>query len=171
LGRELFGDQRSVTSAIYVVNRKKADGLARAGRGVCRLAGHPHLVFRPPFHYICECTRRGDMKSTDIDRIDREFKRARKKEELIEKRLEGRAERSVGDYIKKLYSLFYHDDKKIYNLKDNADILTLLAEMKEDLPENKWDNVLRKAIKETKIDVKQRESAFKELKNYLAMAE
>jgi hypothetical protein len=111
------------------------------------------------------------MKSTDIDRIDREFKRARKKEELLEKRIENRAERSVGDYIKKLYSLFYHDDKKIYNLKDNADILTLLAEMKEDLPESKWDDVLRKAIKETKIDVKKRESIFEELKNYLAMAD
>ena len=93
------------------------------------------------------------MKSTDIDRIDREFKRARKKEELIEKRLEGRSERSVGDYIKKLYSLFYHDDKKIYNLKDNADILTLLSEMKEDLPDSKWDN--------------QRDAAFKELKAYM----
>lgn len=111
------------------------------------------------------------MKSTDIDRIDREFKRARKKEELIEKRLENRAERSVGDYIKKLYSLFYHDDKKIYNLKDNADILTLLAEMKEDLPGDKWDNVLRKAIKETKIDVAQRDKAFKELKAYLSITE
>jgi hypothetical protein len=117
------------------------------------------------------CRRRGDMKSTDIDRIDREFKRARKKEELLEKRMENRAERSVGDYIKKLYSLFYHDDKKIYNLKDNADILTLFVEMKEDLPESKWDNVLRKALKETKIDVKQRELIFKELKNYLTMAE
>lgn len=111
------------------------------------------------------------MKSTDIDRIDREFKRARKKEELIEKRLENRAERSVGDYIKKLYSLFYHDDKKIYNLKDNTEILTLLAEMKEDLPESKWDNVLRKAIKETKIEVNQRESVFKQLKSYLSMVE
>jgi hypothetical protein len=111
------------------------------------------------------------MKSTDIDRIDREFKRARKKEELLEKRIENRAERSVGDYIKKLYSLFYHDHKKIYNLKDNADILTLLGEMKEDLPESKWDNVLRKALKETKIEVKERESAYNELKKYLTMAE
>ena len=107
------------------------------------------------------------MKSTDIDRIDREFKRARKKEELIEKRLEGRSERSVGDYIKKLYSLFYHDDKKIYNLKDNADILTLLSEMKEDLPDSKWDSVLMKALKETKIEVNQRDAAFKELKAYM----
>ena len=111
------------------------------------------------------------MKSTDIDRIDREFKRARKKEELIEKRLENRADRSVGDYIKKLYSLFYHDDRKIYNLKDNAEILTLLVEMKEDLPEDKWDNVLRKALKETKIEVNLRESAYTELKKYMDMAE
>jgi hypothetical protein len=111
------------------------------------------------------------MKSTDIDRIDREFRRARKKEEMIEKRLESRSQGSVGDYIKKLYSLFYHDDKKIYNLKDNAEILTLFSDMKKDLPESKWDNVLRKAIKETKIDVNQRETAFKELKAYLAMAE
>ncbi len=111
------------------------------------------------------------MKSTDIDRIDREFRRARKKEELIEKRLEGRSERSVGDYIKKLYSLFYHDDKKIYNLKDNADILSLFSEMKRDVPESKWDIVLRKALKETKIEVSQREAAFNELKAYFAMTD
>ena len=111
------------------------------------------------------------MKSTDIDRIDREFRRARKKEELIEKRIEGRSEGSVGDYIKRLYSLFYHDDKKIYNLKDNAEILTLFAEMKKDLAESKWDSVLRKAIKETKIPVDQRETVYKELKTYLSMAE
>jgi hypothetical protein len=111
------------------------------------------------------------MKSTDIDRIDREFRRARKKEELIEKRLEGRSERSVGDYIKKLYSLFYHDDKKIYNLKDNADLLSLFSEMKQDLPESKWDNVLRKALKETKIAANQREAAFKQLKAYFAMTD
>jgi hypothetical protein len=43
--------------------------------------------------------------------------------------------------------------------------------MKEDLSDSKWDNVLRKAIKETKIEVKQRELAFKELKSYLAMAD
>jgi hypothetical protein len=111
------------------------------------------------------------MKSTDIDRIDREFRRARKKEELIEKRIEGRSQGSAGDYIKRLYSLFYHDDKKIYNLKDNAEILTLLADMKKDLPEGKWDNVLRKAVKETRIAVEQREAAYKELKAYLSMAE
>ena len=110
------------------------------------------------------------MKSTDIDRIDREFRRARKKEDVLQKRLEGRPEKSVGDYIKKLQSLCYHDDKKIYNLKDNVDILSLLAEMKQKLPEKQWENVLRKAIKETKIEVSNRDEAFKQLKELLSMA-
>jgi hypothetical protein len=38
------------------------------------------------------------MKSTDIERIDRELRRARKKEESLQKRVQ-RDERSVGDYI------------------------------------------------------------------------
>jgi L-rhamnose mutarotase len=110
------------------------------------------------------------MKSTDIDRIDREFRRSRKKEEIIQKRVEGRSKGSVGDYIKRLYSLFYHDDKKIYNLKDNADILAVFSDMKQDLPEKQWQNVMRKAIKETKIEVNQREEAFKQLQDLLSLA-
>ncbi len=110
------------------------------------------------------------MKSTDIDRIDREFRRARKKEDVLQKRLDGRPERSIGDYIRKLESLFYHDNKKIYNLKDNVDILTLLSEMKQELAEKQWDNILRKAIKETKIEVSKRDEAFKQLKELLSMA-
>ena len=43
--------------------------------------------------------------------------------------------------------------------------------MKQDLPEGKWDNVLRKALKETKIEVNYREAAFKELKAYFAMTD
>ena len=39
--------------------------------------------------------------------------------------------------------------------------------MKQDLPESKWDNVIRKALKETQIEVNQREAAFKELKAYM----
>jgi hypothetical protein len=103
------------------------------------------------------------MKSTDIDRIDRELRQARKKEELVQKRMDQRSGLSVGDYIKKLYSLFAHDSKKIYNLKDNTGILELLEDMCKDLPEKQWDNVLRKAVKETKIDLQERERALKEL--------
>jgi len=103
------------------------------------------------------------MKSTDIDRIDRELRQARKKEELVQKHLGQRSGLSVGDYIKKLYSLFAHDAKKIYNVKDNIKILELLDDMCKDLPDKQWDNVLRKAVKETKIDLQERERAVSEL--------
>ena len=103
------------------------------------------------------------MKSTDIDRIDRELRQSRKKEELVQKRLEQRSGLSVGDYIKKLYSLFAHDGKKIYNLKDNIKILELVDDMCKDLPEKQWDNVLHKAVKETKVELVEREAAVKEL--------
>ncbi len=100
------------------------------------------------------------MKSTDINRIDRDLKQAKKKQELIEKRLESRGG-SIGDYIKKLGSLLFHDQKKIYNLKGNQQIKGLFEEMKEHLPESQWENVLRKAVRETKVE--QREEAIREL--------
>jgi len=100
------------------------------------------------------------MKSTDINRIDRDLKQAKKKQEMIEKRLESRGG-SVGDYIKKLGSLLFHDQKKIYNLKGNQQIKGLFADMKQHLPEDQWENVLRKAVRETKVE--QREEAMQEL--------
>jgi hypothetical protein len=104
------------------------------------------------------------MKSTDINRIDRDLKQAKKKQETIEKRLESRGG-SVGDYIKKLYALLFHDQKKIYNLKGNAQIKSLFADMKQHLPDGQWENVLRKAIRETKVE--QREEAYAELQALL----
>jgi len=110
------------------------------------------------------------MKSTDIDRIDRELRRSRKKEEFLEKRSH-KESMSVGDYIKKLYSLLYHDDKKVYNLPGNAAISRLFAEMKQELPDKQWDNVLRKALRETKVPVPAREQAYTELAELLRSAE
>jgi len=100
------------------------------------------------------------MKSTDINRIDRDLKQARKKQELLEKRIEGRGG-SVGDYIKRLGALLFHDQKKIYNLKGNEQIRQLFKEIKQHLPEAQWENELRKAVRETKVE--QREEAFGEL--------
>ncbi len=102
------------------------------------------------------------MKSTDIARRDREIRRTKKKEEYILKHREKKKELSVGDYIKKLFSLFYFDENKIYNTKDSIEILKLFEDMKNDLPEKEWDNVLRKAIRKTQI--KNRDKAFNELK-------
>jgi hypothetical protein len=110
------------------------------------------------------------MKSTDIDRIDRELRRSRKKEELLEKRAQKKGGMSVGDYIKSLYSLLYHDDKRIYNLPKNAEIAKLFAEMKSDLPEKQWENVLRKAVRETKVPEAAREAAHRELIELLKSA-
>jgi predicted DNA-binding protein YlxM (UPF0122 family) len=104
------------------------------------------------------------MKSTEIDRIDRELRQARKKQETIEKRLQHRGT-SVGDYIKRLNALLFHDQKKIYNLKNNAEIQKLFTEMKQNLPADQWETVLRKAVRETKVE--KREEAFTELKNLL----
>jgi predicted GTPase len=101
------------------------------------------------------------MKSTEINRIDRELRQARKKQETIEKRLQSRGT-SVGDYIKRLNALLFHDQRKIYNLKNNAEIQKLFAEMKQNLPAEQWEIVLRKAIRETKVE--KREEAFSELK-------
>lgn len=105
------------------------------------------------------------MKSTDIARRDREIRRSQKKKDLITKRRDKKKEPSIGDYINKLFSIFYFDGKKIYNTKDSLDILKLFEEMKKHLPEQEWDNVLRKAIRKTQV--KAREQAFNELKQLL----
>lgn len=105
------------------------------------------------------------MKSTDIARRDREIKRSRKKEALLQKKVEQRDNLSVGEFINKLYSLFYHDEQKIYNL-DSEEIKELVAEIQITLPDTKWEIVLRKAVRKSKI--KQREGAFQRLKSYLS---
>ncbi|MBN2535946.1 MAG: hypothetical protein JXB88_23910 [Spirochaetales bacterium] len=106
------------------------------------------------------------MKSTDMARRDREIKKSRKKEEVLQKKVEQRDTLSVGEFINKLYSLFYHDEQKIYNL-DSAEIKNLVAEIKDTLSEKDWDNVLRKAVRKSKVT--QREEAFQKLKQYLAV--
>ncbi len=103
------------------------------------------------------------MKRTDLDRRERELRRARKKAERLAKN--GGVEKTVGDYIDELNGLFYHDGTQIYNTESDERILDLLEDMKEDLEEKNWDNVLRKAIK--KSGVKERDKAYKELKSLL----
>ena len=102
------------------------------------------------------------MKSTEIARRDREFNREKKRKEVLDRR-NGKKEITVGDYIDKLASLFYHDGKKIFNIASNNDtVIDLLETMKLELPEKQWENVIRKAVKKTAIV--ERETAVKELK-------
>jgi hypothetical protein len=104
----------------------------------------------------------GDMKSTEIARRDREFNREKKRKEVLDRR-NGKKAITVGDYIEKLASLFYHDGKKIFNIASNNDtVLDLLETMKLELPEKQWDNVIRKAVRKTAIV--ERETAVNELK-------
>lgn len=102
------------------------------------------------------------MKSTDIARKDRDLRKARKKEEVLARKGE-KAARSVGDYINELADLFFHDGNKIYNIESSEEILLLLEEMKEEIPEKQWNNALRKAIKKTKVSEK--DSALEELRS------
>lgn len=104
------------------------------------------------------------MKRTDLQKRERELKRAQKKQERIEKYGEN-SEKSVGDYIKELYDLMFYDEVRVYNAKESIEILELLEEMKENVDEVQWDNVIRKAIKKT--GVKERDAAFDDLMQML----
>ena len=69
--------------------------------------------------------------------------------------------RTVGDFINELSDLFFFDAEKIYNISSSEDILMLLEELKEEQPEKQWNNILRKAVKKTKV--KQKDAALTEL--------
>jgi len=105
------------------------------------------------------------MKRTDKLRRERELKRAQKKVDRIQKSDSGEQKLTIGVYINNLYSLFFHDAEKIYNINQSEEILELLEDMKDNIPEEKWDTVLRKAVK--KAQIKSREEAVKQLLSLL----
>jgi len=110
------------------------------------------------------------MKSTDLDRRDREIKRKQKQEEVLQRRQMKKEGRSVGDFIAMLSESFFHDDTKIYNIKDNNDkVLEILMDIKLEIEEKNWDPIFRKAVKKTGISEK--EKAFKELKELFSTVE
>ena len=104
------------------------------------------------------------MKRTDMEKKEREQRRAAKKALQQADRLEKRTG-SVGDYIKRLEELLFHDDVRIYNAKEDIKILELVEEMQESLDEEQCVTVFRKAIKKT--GVKEREQALEDLKGHL----
>jgi hypothetical protein len=104
------------------------------------------------------------MKRTDLQKRERELRRAQKKEERLAKS-DDKTEKTVGDYIKDLHGLLFFDETRVYNAKESIEILEFFEEMKESLDESQWENVIRKAIKKT--GVKERESAFSDLMQLL----
>ena len=101
------------------------------------------------------------MKQTEIERKERELKQAQKKIERLEKRSSCEEGMTVGDCIDRLEGLFFHDTNRIYNLSDDPKILDFLKSVKENIPEKQWDNIIRKAVKKTGIQEK--DKAVKEL--------
>ncbi|MCR9141325.1 MAG: hypothetical protein NXI24_03675 [bacterium] len=104
------------------------------------------------------------MKRTEMERIERELRRSEKKVERIQG--EG-AGGSVGSYIERLFGLFRYDQSEIFNTAESLEILELLEQMKEDIPEKKWPDVLKKAIKKTQVA--QKDKAMEELKELIGL--
>ncbi len=100
------------------------------------------------------------MKSTDLARRDRELKRARKKEEVIQRK-SLKSTNTVGDFIDQLAGMLFNDGKRIYGISDSTDILEFLENMKKEQPEKQWEPIIRKAVKKTKVV--HRDDAVKEL--------
>ncbi|MCB1172394.1 MAG: hypothetical protein KDK39_02460 [Leptospiraceae bacterium] len=103
------------------------------------------------------------MKRTEIDRIEREIKRKEKKDKTLAD--SGVRNGSVGDYINQLHAAFLFDHNEIFNISSDEGILEILEEMKEALPEKKWVDVFRKAVKKTGI--KEKDKAVSELESML----
>jgi len=104
------------------------------------------------------------MKRTDLQKRERELRRAKKKEERFDKP-GGGSEKTIGDYINELNALFFHDENRIYNAKESMEILELFEEMKENVDQSNWEVIIRKAIRKTQV--KERDQAFTDLKNLL----
>ena len=102
------------------------------------------------------------MKRNDIDKLNRELKRQEKHEKTRSKHLDGGRGFGVREYAKHLVDLLRYDDNHIYNTREDESILDLMIDMKEELPEEQWDIVLKKAIRMTKVSEK--DLAFHELK-------
>ena len=105
------------------------------------------------------------MKRTDIERKERELKRAEKKAERLAASGDRKDEVSVGAYIDRLYSLFFHDESRIYNAKHSVEILEVLEEAKGFFSEQEVETIIRKAIRKSKV--KEKELAFSELNELL----
>lgn len=92
------------------------------------------------------------MKRTDLERMERELRRKQKKDRLQSKRLgEFKDERGVRGFTDDLFDLLQYDDIQVYNADDDEEILELLLEMKEELPQKQWDVVIKKAVRMTKV--------------------
>jgi hypothetical protein len=101
------------------------------------------------------------MKRTDMERRTRELKRIEKRDRSKDRREDEREGRSIGDFIKAFVELFIHTEEQIFNILKDERILDLVIELREELPEDKWEVVFRKAVRKTKV--KKQKEAVEEL--------
>lgn len=101
------------------------------------------------------------MKRTDIQRKERELKRAEKKADRIASKGDRKDDASVGAYIDRLHALFFYDETRIYNTKHSVEILEVLEEAKEAFDDQSLETIVRKAIRKSKV--KEKDLAFTEL--------
>ncbi len=110
------------------------------------------------------------MKRTDQERIERELRRREKHAKVIARKADRPDEEvekpTPSAYVKNLHSLLHHDETMVYNARDDDDILDLFLQMKEDLPEDQWENVLKSAVRKTKVAEK--DTALDELRETLS---
>ena len=104
------------------------------------------------------------MKRTEIERIEREVRRVQKRTEVINrsKRNDGL---SVGGYIDLLFGSLRYDHEEVFNTQNDEKVLEILEDIRNNLPEKKRDDVIRKAIKKTSVN--QKEKAILELKELM----
>jgi hypothetical protein len=108
------------------------------------------------------------MKKTDLERYQRELKKSMKKQDVLRRKSESaKPTKRVGEYIERFFSLFRYDSEEIFNIKSDIKILEVIEEMKIELPEKYWENILRKSIKKTNIN--KRDEAFNSLKELAGM--
>ncbi len=102
------------------------------------------------------------MKRTDLERKERDLKKMHKKIDRLSNLEKNFNDQTVGGSINQLSDLFQYDDVQIYNIHGNEDILELLIQLQENFNESQMDNIIRKAIKKTKV--KEKVAAFNEIK-------
>ncbi len=105
------------------------------------------------------------MKRTDQERLNRELRRQEKHARNHSKR--ANAAGDVKSYAQELFGLLQYDSDCIFNSREDDDLLELMMEMKEDLEETKWELVIKKAVRMTKV--KQKDMAMTELKAALEL--
>lgn len=100
------------------------------------------------------------MKRNDLDKLNREIRRQQKKAKIANKRDESAGD--VKTYAQNLFNLLQYDENCIFNTREDEDLLELFLGFKDEIPEDKWEQVLRKAIRMTKVADK--DSAYTELR-------